>query len=204
MSAKANLVGKRFGKLVVVGYVETKNYRSYWRCKCDCGGEKITYAANLTSGNIKSCGCLHNEALIKRSVTHGESASKLYRVWATMLQRCTNSETVSYPNYGGRGISVCEEWHKYETFRDWAVMSGYEEGLQIDRINTNGDYCPLNCRWVTRLENSRNKRNIIYLTVDNETKPLYEWAVITNQSRRKLYSRKYRNWTDKEIVFGRG
>lgn len=101
---------------------------------------------------------------------------RLYRVWTTMKHRCENPKRSKYPSYGGRGISLCEEWQKPETFIDWALNNGYQEGLQIDRIDNNGNYEPDNCHFVTPMENSRNRRNTKFLTLFGETKCVAEWC----------------------------
>ena len=101
---------------------------------------------------------------------------RLYNTWKTMIHRCENKKRIKYPMYGGRGISVCEEWHDFNTFVFWALLNGYQEGLQIDRIDNNGNYCPNNCRWVTPKQNSRNRRNTVYLTVNGKTKSVAEWC----------------------------
>lgn len=112
-------------------------------------------------------------------VTHGFSAShpKLFLVWETMRNRCNNTHREKYKDYGARGIKVCDEWNdSAQKFCEWALANGYEEGLQIDRINNDGDYCPENCRWVTPKENSRNRRNTKYLTLNGITKCVSEWC----------------------------
>lgn len=198
-----DLAGKRFGKLAVIELVGTENGHALWRCRCDCGNEKITRTVLLTQGKVKSCGCLHNEALIERSRTHGESATPLYRVWATMRGRCMNPNHTSYKNYGARGISVCNEWDEYESFRDWANSNGYKKGLAIDRIDSNGNYTPENCRWITQAENNRNKRKMHVLTANGETHLLIDWAKITGTPRTTLYNRARLGWSDEEIVYGK-
>ena len=112
---------------------------------------------------------------------------KLYSIWATMIHRCEDEKREKYKDYGGRGISVCEEWHDTNAFMDWAFANGYEEGLQIDRIDVNGNYEPSNCRWVTPKENSRNRRNTVFLTVDGETKCVAEWCEIVDVSQYTVY-----------------
>lgn len=108
---------------------------------------------------------------------HGESKTKLYGVWLSMKRRCDLETSKSYNNYGGKGISVCEEWiNSYISFRDWSLENGYREGLEIDRIDTYGNYEPSNCRWITRLVNARNKKSTIFIEIDGETKTLQEWS----------------------------
>ena len=104
-----------------------------------------------------------------------QNNKSLYWAWKAIKQRCKNPKCRAYKNYGGRGISVCKEWENFEGFFNWAVNSGYKKGLDIDRINNNGDYTPNNCRWVSRTENVNNRRNTILLTVDGKTKARTEW-----------------------------
>lgn len=109
--------------------------------------------------------------------THGYSRTRLYRTWTGMRGRCHRETSSDFPLYGGRGIRVYEEWRKdFQPFKEWALKSGYEDGLQIDRIDTNGDYSPENCRWVTNKENSNNRRTNLLITIDGETKNLTQWS----------------------------
>lgn len=148
-----------------------------WECKCECGNIVIVRGSAITSGNTKSCGCKTNEYISNANKTHGETHTKIYRVWSNMKNRCYNKKTKRYEDYGGRGISVCTEWvNSYESFRDWAFANGYKEDLTIDRIDNNGNYCPQNCKWVTRYEQNINKRNNIEIAIDGETKCLSEWC----------------------------
>ena len=107
----------------------------------------------------KSCGCADRKTFYESVRTHGESKTKLYQVWATMKKRCLNSKSHLYKYYGGRGITICNEWMEYTPFRDWSLAHGYKEGLTIDRVDNNGNYKPDNCRWITSAENGRNNRN---------------------------------------------
>ena len=121
--------------------------------------------------------------------THGYSADypKLFGTWETMKSRCENPNREKYKDYGGRGISVCEDWHDAKAFCEWALANGYKEGLQLDRINNDGNYEPSNCRWVTPKENSRNRRNTRYLTVNGETKSVAEWCETIDVSSFTVY-----------------
>lgn len=133
------------------------------------------------------------ESALKRDKTayktHGFCSDypKLYEVWLTMKNRCENPNRAKYKDYGARGIKVCQEWHDAETFCRWALENGYKEGLQIDRIDVNGNYEPSNCRWVTPKENSRNKRNTVFLTVNGETKCVTEWCELVGISPYTVY-----------------
>ena len=163
-----DLIGRRFERLIVVERGKTVNFnggtRVYWKCECDCGNKKEVRGSHLTSNKIRSCGCLEKENLneIAFKETHGLSGERLYTTWKNMISRCANPKHVGYKNYGGRGIAVCDEWeNSLESFYGWALSSGYEEHLTIDRIDVNGNYEPSNCRWATWKEQASNKRNTI-------------------------------------------
>lgn len=141
----------------------------------------------------------------KAMATHNETKTRLYGIWAGMKQRCFNEKDHCYQNYGARGITVCDEWkNDYVAFSMWAKQNGYTDELSIDRIDTNGNYEPSNCRWATAKTQARNKRNSIYLTYNGETKHITEWAEATGQSLCTLYCRKTtRGWSDAEVIEGR-
>lgn len=155
----------------------------------------------LNSGHTQSCGCLHNDLLAERHLTHGDSASRLYNIWAGMRNRCNNENNQAYKHYGGRGISICKEWDdSYETFKEWAVSHGYSEHLTIDRIDVNGDYCPDNCKWSTDKEQSRNTRRNIMLTLNGETKCVSAWAEELGVNPFTLYRRIDYGWDAEKVL----
>ena len=194
-----DLTGQRFSAVVVLERAEnSKRNEVMWRCRCDCGKEFITRARSLRSGEVTSCGCLGKEhavaAMKKANTKHGASPhrgyTKLYNTWLRMKGRCNRPTATSYKYYGGRGISVCEEWENdFAVFRDWALANGYKEGLSIDRIDVNGNYCPENCRWITMKEQQKNKRNVNPITWNGETHTIPEWAEITGIGYGVLYKR---------------
>lgn len=149
-----DITGQKFSRLTVIKYIG--NFK--WLCKCDCGKERVCYGGDLRQGKTKSCGCLRNERIKEVVGTHNDSFSKLWYVWNDMRYRCEKSYHHAYNHYGGRGISVCEEWHNYINFRNWAINNGYTVGLTIDRINVNGNYEPSNCRWIPQAEQVKNTR----------------------------------------------
>lgn len=173
----------RFGLLTVIGFAgKDKNNRALWKCLCDCGNETVVLGKSLRSGNTKSCGCLNvlmaTERITKHNTTHGESYTRLFHRWSGMLTRCENPNAVNYKNYGGKGVSVCKEWHDFSSFRDWAKENGWKEDgtLTIDRIDPNGNYEPSNCRWVDAKKQANNRNTTRNLTVNGETHSLADWA----------------------------
>lgn len=173
MGKKIELAGQKFGRLLVLHDTgERKNGRVVWHCRCDCGKEVDVTARNLRTGDTKSCGCLKLDLL----TTHGYTYHRLYRIWHDMLNRCENSNDPSYKNYGGRGIKVCEEWHNPKAFIDWALMNGWIRGLQINRIDNNGNYESSNCNFVTNKENACNRRDSYFITYNGKTQNLSVWA----------------------------
>lgn len=173
-----DLTGKRFGRLTVVKKHDdpTKKY-TLWECKCDCGNTKIARASLLKAGRTKSCGCYLPEHNYAMNTTHGWSKTHLYAVWNSMKGRCYNCNNHNYKRYGERGITVCEEWkNSFETFRDWAISSGYKNGYSIDRINNDGNYCPQNCRWTDVKTQNNNRRVSLMFTHNGKTQNLSSWC----------------------------
>ena len=162
MGRKIEMVGRRFGRLVVLDKPPIKENNEYhWFCLCDCGVETEPISGHsLRRGVSNSCGCLARERRLAGTKTHGKGKTRLYRIYHNMKSRCYNKNRERYKNYGGRGISVCDEWlADFKAFYDWSMANGYSDELQIDRIDVNGNYEPSNCRWVTVTDQANNKRN---------------------------------------------
>lgn len=189
MAKYEDLTGKKFGRLTVVGqgpdWIDKKNHKSrQWLCKCDCGSTGILLPEiRLKTGNTKSCGCIRKELLAKRNKEtvsrNGESKTRIYRIWRAMRHRCYNKNDTHYSIYGGRGIKVCQEWKdNFSIFKEWALNNGYQDDLTIDRIDSNGDYCPENCRWATYEQQANNTSKNKYIEYKGEIHTLSEWCKI--------------------------
>ena len=193
-----DLTGMRFGAWTVIERAKDSfDNRGYpvvkWHCLCDCGSEADVFGNSLRSGRSTSCGCVHSAIAVKVAkelfTTHGESRTRLYKIWAGMMKRCYNQNSSNYPNYGGRGVSVCLDWHSYESFSDWAHANGYSDELSIDRINVDGSYSPDNCRWVSHIEQSNNRRSNKYYVVNGVEHTLAEWARIYDVNYKTLWKK---------------
>lgn len=206
-----DLIGRRFGRLVVIEKLPSKKGKSVWRCKCDCGNIKDVPSTYLTSGDTKSCGCLFKEKskenmkkAIKKAkeinVTHGLSNTRIYRIWIHMIRRTSIPSDPNYRHYGGRGIKVCEEWRDIRMFYEWAVNNGYKEDLQIDRIDVNGNYEPSNCRWATRKQQNNNKRDNVKTEINGTTHTLSEWSEITGVNINTLQCRYYKGDRGERLI----
>ena len=154
-----HLEGQKFGRLTAVGIVgSSKNKHKLWYCACDCGGSTVVASDSLVSGGTRSCGCLQRETRVVANTKHGDCGTRLYRIWKGFVSRCKNKSSTDFKWYGAKGVSVCEEWLKYENFKAWAIANGYDDSLTLDRIDPRGNYEPNNCRWATIAEQNKNKR----------------------------------------------
>ena len=191
---KPIVIGQRFGRLLVVCEDRIRDRRS-WKCLCDCGTEKVITDSDLKTGRVNSCGCLQKELLAARCTKHGHSKNRqrtlTLSTYKGMITRCSNPNVPAYPDYGGRGITICDRWREsFENFLE--DMGERTQGMTLDRIDNDGNYCPKNCRWVTRKEQNRNKRNSVYVTYKGETKNLSEWAEYLGIAYKTLHDRLYR------------
>ena len=197
-----DLTGKKFERLIVLELVEVKKGHSYWLCKCDCGKKKIICGNHLCRGNIKSCGCLRKELASKKAKEKQFIPNKrIYGIWKNMKGRCYNQKSISYYNYGKRGIKVCDEWkNDFMSFYNWAMKNGYQEGLTIDRINVNGNYEPSNCRWVTWKEQCNNRKNNVIIEYNGEKNNIAYFIKKYNLGEFAIYKRIKNGWDVKRAI----
>jgi hypothetical protein len=160
---RINLVGRSFGRLKVESFAHVgSSGQAYWQCKCSCGSETIVRGSDLRGAKTVSCGCYASEAVATRRrgnptrTTHGQSKTKTYGIWAAMIRRCENIGAPEYKYYGGRGIEVCAQWKSFENFL--LDMGFCPTGFSIERKDVNGNYCPENCIWIPRNQQSKNRR----------------------------------------------
>lgn len=197
-----DFIGKRFGNLTVISEAEPikegrdGRLRPAVLCRCDCGNEKVVRIMCLKRGSCISCGCEARRRASKRLFKHGMTHTRLFSIWDSMLDRCYKGFSIEYGNYGGRGITVCDEWRtEFINFYNWAISNGYEDSLTIDRINNNGNYEPSNCRWATYQAQARNRRNNHLLTFNGDTKTVTEWAGLIGMSTSGLLNRLERGYS---------
>ena len=191
------IAGQKFGMLTVVQFSHINNGGYYWLCRCDCGTVKPMPISNLKRGDTKSCGCNRT----KVNITHGLTHHKIYGVYVNMIERCYNSKNKSFKHYGGRGISVCDDWKNDNTkFFSWAFASGWQESLQLDRIDNEGNYSPENCRFITHKVNVNNRRNNRLLTYKGQAKTFTEWAEISGVSRKLIEYRLNQGMSAEEAI----
>jgi len=193
--------GEKIGRLTVVGYAGSSKERiALWFCRCECGNFTRVHKRSLEIGNTKSCGCLHSEG--GSQATHGHTKNgKMtpeYKTWSSMMDRVSNPKNSNYMYYGGRGISVCERWLKFDKF--FADMGERPDGMSIDRIDVNGNYEPSNCRWATIEEQNNNKRNTRHVSHIGKTQNCTQWEKELGLNKGSLYNRLKRGWTMDDAI----
>lgn len=194
---KTEVIGKRFGRQVAMSaFKEIGTYNKYVVVRCDCGSpDRMINITALRNGTSKSCGCLHKEKVTK----HGLRSHPIYRAWVSMIDRCNNPANKRYSRYGGRGITVCQEWHDVHRFVD-DMSESYSEGLTIDRIDNNAGYSKENCRWATHAEQNRNCSRNIMLTHDGKTMCIADWAIHLNITYGTLWDRIKQGWSTERAL----
>ena len=190
-----DLTNKKFNRLTVLKINGKKNNHYEWKCKCCCGNIVIVSGGNLSSGHTNSCGCLQKERAYNYQIKHGMTHTNTYNSWSAMIQRCNNINNISYNNYGGKGIKVCEDW--YTDFNSFLKDMGERpRGMSIDRILVSGNYEKNNCKWSTEKEQQNNKTNNVLLLYKGETKTISEWSDKLSIKYTTLYSRLFEyNWS---------
>lgn len=203
---KENLIGRKFNHLTVIGEAENRPYKNghagsvMWKCRCDCGNIVTVCPQSLKSGNTKACGCMSRLPLEKRT-THNLSRTRNYRIWQAMKARCNNPNNTYYQNYGGRGISLCDEWkNDYLAFHIWSMSHGYNDELTIDRIDNDKGYSPDNCQWVTRTVQMSNTRMNHYIEFNGITLTTSQWAEKVGLPRSAMFGRLKRGWSVQKIL----
>lgn len=193
-SRTQDLTGVRFGRLLVIEPTGDRR----WRSICDCGNEAVSKTQSLTSGKAQSCGCLQREIASLLNKTHGASDTRAHNTWSGIIQRCTNPQTPQFEDYGGRGITVCEEWRDFANFlRD---MGQPPPGRSIERRDNSLGYCKENCCWATRKEQQRNRRVNRLITYGGQTRCVTEWAEDAGIAASLLSRRLAAGWTFEEAV----
>lgn len=194
---KNDLTGQRFGRLTVIGIDDRNTKKTFYYCQCDCGEIKSVRSDSLICGAIRSCGCMKKEQDRKNLAanhSHKMSKTRPYEIWQGMKGRCYNPHDARYDRYGGRGITVCDEWKEdFSVFYEWALQNGYSDDLTIDRIDNDKGYFPDNCRWASQQEQSRNRGSNVKITIGNAKKTLTEWCEIFELDYKTILARYHRN-----------
>lgn len=203
-----DLTGKRFGRLTALYRDSSKQGKVYWICNCDCGNQTSVYASKLNIGETKSCGCIRKEMLSARRKKHGFTKTTLHNAWINMKTRCNNPTHNEYERYGGRGITYCKDWEKFENFMKWSLDNGFQEIkdkngrnlLSLDRINNDGNYEPSNCKWSTRIEQARNKCSNVNYEYNGKIYCLTSLAEISAVSLDSIRRRIRSGWSVEDAV----
>lgn len=182
-----HVVGKKFNRLLVLRVLPSNGDGLLSECMCDCGTIKITPIRKVVCGDTISCGCAARESAARINKSHGLSKTREYSIWCNMIQRCTNKNREYYPYYGGRNISVCHRWEKFENFL--LDMGKCPKGKTLDRIDSNKDYSVKNCRWATRQQQANNRRSNKWVTYDSKTLTVAQWARELKLNENTLYGR---------------
>ncbi len=200
MAKWKDIKGLRVGRLTVIRFAYKKLFpkcnreHEMWECVCECGKKVVVDKGCLTTGTTTSCGCYHREKTIRQMTTHGHSNSKLHNVWLAMRNRCKRKKDSRYKYYGGKGISVCEEWQDFSVFYAWAIAKGWREGLTIDRIDNMKGYNPENCRIADIITQANNKTNNTRFLFQGIMMTAREISEITHINSRLISARMRHGW----------
>ena len=203
MSKKKDFAGLVFERLTVVQELDKRDSSGnvYWLCQCECGGQRITTSRSLNQGTALSCGCLRKERAARATTSHGGSGTRLHEIWRNMKRRCYNPRATGYDIYGGRGIQICDEWKEnFDAFRKWSLSNGYSDDLTIDRQDSNGNYEPDNCRWVTHKDQANNKRNNKVVTINGVSRTTAEWSEFSGIKVQTIHSRIRAGWKSEDLL----
>ncbi len=192
MPALIDLVGTRFGRLIVLSRSPKQARDIAWECSCDCGKNVTVSGRDLRYGDTKSCGCYQRERAGQSSRTHGMAGRREYRIWKAMRRRCRNPKDTAYASYGGRGIEVCDRWNDFARF--YADMGRCPPAQTIERKNSSGPYSPDNCIWASRLDQSRNRRSNVSVTIGDRTYVLSEACELYGMSYGTVQDRIKNGW----------
>ncbi len=195
MGITLDLVGKRFGKLLVIKRLGVdKNRKVKWLCECDCGKTKSISGRDLVAGKTTSCGCYRKEIMKGKAIRHNMHGTRPYSIWNSMKNRCCNKRSIGYKHYGGRGIKVCSEWQTFNGF--WKDMQeGYSDNLTIERIDVNGNYEKSNCKWASMKEQANNTTRNRRIEYNGEMHNILEWSNILDIHINTLRQRLNRGWS---------
>lgn len=206
MKLKRRIIGRRFGKLVIIEFDhKDKHNLQMYLCRCDCGETKVVRLMSLKCGDTTSCGCKQKD-VARLTMTGNSYRAKEYKrhrptviSYNSMMARCYKSNQLCFKNHGGRGITVCDRWK--DSFANFLEDMGERpEGLELDREDNDGNYEPGNCRWSTRLVNNRNRSCSTHLTLNGITHTISEWSDITNLPYQTIYSRIRYGWSVSDIL----
>ena len=190
-----DISGQKFNMLTAIRIAERNPLK--WECLCDCGNTCIVRAGNIIHNKQKSCGCLSR----KGNPTHGQCYTRVYHIYAKIKRRCFAKDDPAYPRYGGRGITMCDEWkNSFEEFSKWAYANGYADNLSIDRIDNNGSYTPENCRWSDLYCQANNKRNNVIYCYEGKTQTLPNWCREKNMSYKVVWYRLSKGWPFEKAI----
>lgn len=187
--------GNRHGRLTVVGRVFRHPTKAYWECICDCGTTVVVRGDGLRGGGTSSCGCLRKERALAAVVKHGRYKDSIYKIWKGINERCLNPRRKEFHRYGGRGITVCDRWHRGnpDGFENFLSDMGERPGeLSIDRIDSDGPYSPENCRWATRKEQQNNRSSNRLFTFEGRTQNITQWSLELKIKSATVFSRMHR------------